>query len=72
MKILLETYLNCGNAQARKRNRRPMEPLNARATKAETENYDYSARDKQMRTTTNVTIFSLLKIRSNIVLKFPH
>ena len=40
MKILLNTYLNCGNAQARKRNRRPMEPLKARATKAEIENYD--------------------------------
>ena len=34
MKIVLKTYLNCGNAQARKRNRRPMEPLKARATKA--------------------------------------
>jgi hypothetical protein len=31
-------YLNCGNAQARKRNRRPMEPLKAKATKAGIEN----------------------------------
>ena len=40
MKILLKTYLNCGNAQASKTNRRPMEPLKARATKADIENYD--------------------------------
>ena len=66
--IKLKTYLNCGNAQARKRNRRPMEPLKARATKAATESYkyNYSAFEKQMRTNTNVTIFGLSKRRSEI------
>ena len=39
-KIMLKTHLNCGNVQARKRNRRPMEPMKARATKAKLENYD--------------------------------